>query len=154
MKSKFWPQRPRKWPLDLNDLGRGWVIFFKNYIFKIIASILPRSLGQEVIFEVTEAKFWISSSFNKFSFRIFIVLGFKVVWPQWPQRPQKWHTQIFWKQPQINVFVPKIDGEIAKKKNKKQYSAVRKLVTEEWPLTWFDWNDRLDEFTIERGVNL
>ena len=21
MKSKIWPQRPRKWPLDLNDLG-------------------------------------------------------------------------------------------------------------------------------------
>ena len=38
MKSKIWPQRPRKWPLDLNDLGRGSVNFFKNYIFKISAS--------------------------------------------------------------------------------------------------------------------
>ena len=27
-----WPQ------LDLNNLGRGWVIFFKNYIFKISGS--------------------------------------------------------------------------------------------------------------------
>ena len=38
MKSKIWPQWPRKWPLDLNDLGRGRVNFFKNYIFKISAS--------------------------------------------------------------------------------------------------------------------
>ena len=39
MKSKIWPQRPRKWPLDdLNDLGSGSVNFFKNYIFKISAS--------------------------------------------------------------------------------------------------------------------
>ena len=37
MKSKIWPRWPRKWPLDLNDLGRGWVDFFKNYIFKISA---------------------------------------------------------------------------------------------------------------------
>jgi hypothetical protein len=35
--------------------------------------------GQEVIFEVAEAKFWISSIFNEFSFRIFVVLGFEVV---------------------------------------------------------------------------
>ena len=38
MKSKIWPQRPRKWPLDLDDLRRGWVDFFKNYTFKISAS--------------------------------------------------------------------------------------------------------------------
>ena len=38
MKSKIWPQRHQKWPLDLNDLGRGWVDFFKNYIFRISAS--------------------------------------------------------------------------------------------------------------------
>ena len=37
MKSKIWPRWPRKWPLDLNDLGRGWVDFFKNHIFKISA---------------------------------------------------------------------------------------------------------------------
>ena len=32
MKNKIWPYRPQKWPLDLNDLGRGWVIctFFKS----------------------------------------------------------------------------------------------------------------------------
>ena len=38
MKPKIWPQRPRKCPLDLNDLGRGWVNFSKNYIFKISES--------------------------------------------------------------------------------------------------------------------
>ena len=38
MKSKIWPQWPRKWPLDLNNLGKGSVIFFKNCIFKISAS--------------------------------------------------------------------------------------------------------------------
>jgi hypothetical protein len=145
MKSKIWPPRPRKWPLDLNDLGRGSVNFFKNYIFKIstsswekwaiaclssqtvrisifsyflvasedrelktgICKSLIRKLsyssffsawctdfkilffkslipfrgrwGQEVFFEVTEAKFWISSSFYKFSFITFVVLGFEVV---------------------------------------------------------------------------
>ena len=31
MKSKTWPQRPRKWPLDLNNLGRG----FKNTSFSL-----------------------------------------------------------------------------------------------------------------------
>ena len=40
MKSKIWPQQPRKWPLDLNDLGRGLMNFFKKYIFKI-SIILP-----------------------------------------------------------------------------------------------------------------
>ena len=38
MKSKSWPRRPQKWPLDLNDLGSDSVNFFKNYIFKISAS--------------------------------------------------------------------------------------------------------------------
>ena len=38
MKSKIRPKRPQKWPLDVNNLGSGWVIFFKNYIFKISAS--------------------------------------------------------------------------------------------------------------------
>ena len=28
MKNKIWLQWPRKWPLDLNDLGQGWVKFF------------------------------------------------------------------------------------------------------------------------------
>ena len=36
------------------------------------------TLGQEVIFEVTEAKFWISSIFYKFSFRFFAVLGLRL----------------------------------------------------------------------------
>ena len=31
MKSKIWPRRPRKWTLDLNDLGRRPMDFFKNY---------------------------------------------------------------------------------------------------------------------------
>ncbi len=38
MKYKIWPQRPRKWPLELNDLRRGSVNFFKNYILKISVS--------------------------------------------------------------------------------------------------------------------
>ena len=38
MKSKIWPQQPRKWPLDLNDLEMGSANFFKNYIFKIRGS--------------------------------------------------------------------------------------------------------------------
>ena len=42
--------------------------------------------GQEAIFEVVEAKFWISSIFIEFSFRIFILFGFEVVWPWRPQK--------------------------------------------------------------------
>ena len=34
MESKFWPPRPPKWPLDLEDLGRRSVIFSKNTFFK------------------------------------------------------------------------------------------------------------------------
>ena len=33
IKSKIWPLQPRKWPLDLEDLGRGSVNFSKKYIF-------------------------------------------------------------------------------------------------------------------------
>ena len=66
--------------------------------------------GQDVIYKFAEAKFWISSSFNKFSFRIFVVLDFEVVWPRQPQRPQKRPMEIFWKWPQINANFPKIYG--------------------------------------------
>ena len=38
MKSKIWPQRPRKWPLALTDHGNGSADFFKRYIFKISGS--------------------------------------------------------------------------------------------------------------------
>ena len=86
--------------------------------------------GQEVIFEVAEAKIWISSSFNKFSFRIFVVLDFEVVWPRRPQRPRKRLVKIFWKLPQNNANFPKINGrfeslgEVAFKPNT--------LSSEEW----------------------
>ena len=33
MKSKIWPPRPRKWPLDLKDLERGSVNFSKKNHF-------------------------------------------------------------------------------------------------------------------------
>ena len=51
----------------------------------------------EAIFEVAEAKIWISSIFEEFSFRIFTVLSFKVVWPQRPRRPQKGASESFQK---------------------------------------------------------
>ena len=35
--------------------------------------------GQEAIFEVAEAKFWISSSFHGFLFRIFVILSFTLL---------------------------------------------------------------------------
>ena len=178
MKSKIWSQRSWKWPLDLNNLGRGSVIFFKNCIFKISESSwgkwaiawlsiqtfkntsfwhfvlrghqevaknlkfksLTRKLsyssfssawftdfkniifenkslspfqdcwGQEVIFEVTEAKFWISSTFNKFWFRIFVVLDFEAVWPRRPPWPRKRPFLTFQKWPQIIPNIPNING--------------------------------------------
>ena len=51
----------------------------------------------EAIFEVVKAKFWISSCLERFWFRIFVILGFEVVWPQQPRRPQKWPSEFFQK---------------------------------------------------------
>ena len=34
MKSKIWPPRPQKWPLDVKDLGGGSVNFPKNTFLK------------------------------------------------------------------------------------------------------------------------
>ena len=45
--------------------------------------------------DFAKAKFWISSSFNKFSFRIFVVLDFEVVGPWRPQWPKKQLAKIF-----------------------------------------------------------
>ena len=61
----------------------------------------------EAIFEVAEAKFWISSIFNGFSFRIFVILSFEVVCPQRPRRPQKGLRQFFQKLHFWNQGVPK-----------------------------------------------
>ena len=79
------------------------------WLLKNSLSPLRGLWGQQVIFKVAEAKVWISSSFNRFLFRNFVVLDFKVVWPRQPQRPQKQHTQTFWKWPQINANFPKIN---------------------------------------------
>ena len=48
----------------------------------------------EAIFEVAEANF---SIFNGFSFRIFVILSFEVIWPQRPRRPQKGASEFFQK---------------------------------------------------------
>ena len=63
--------------------------------------------GQEVIFEVAEARLWISSRFYKFSFRIFVVLGFEVIWPQQPQRPQRGLREFFQKLRFWNQCIPR-----------------------------------------------
>ena len=89
-----------------------------NYYHKVASSMMSRLVAHTGIFRLfmkwivdqAEAKFWISSSFNKFLFRIFVVLDFEVVWPRRPQRPQKRHTETFWKWPQINANFPKING--------------------------------------------
>jgi hypothetical protein len=57
MKSKIWPQRPQKWPLDLNDLGRGSMNFFKNYIF----TISPSSWEKWAIAQLSSQTFKISN---------------------------------------------------------------------------------------------
>ena len=71
--------------------------FWKCNFWKNSLSPFRGRWGQEVIFEVAEAKFWISSSFDRFWFRIFVVLGFEVVWPQRPRRPQKGLSEFFQK---------------------------------------------------------
>ena len=81
--------------MSYSSFFSAWCSDFKNVIFEKIH--LAHSEVVEVIFEVAEAKFWISSSFDRFSFRIFVVLGFEVVWPQWPRRPQKGLSEFFQK---------------------------------------------------------
>ena len=61
--------------------------------------------GQKASFEVAEAKFWILSSFNGFLLRIFVILSFKVIWPQ---RPQKGFREFFQKLHFWNQCVPTI----------------------------------------------
>jgi hypothetical protein len=81
--------------------------WFQKWIFwKNSLSPFGGRWDQEVIFEVAEAKFWISSSFNKFSFRIFVVLGFEVVWPRWPRRPRRGVREIFQKLHFWNQCIP------------------------------------------------
>ena len=128
---KIWKKSTLWWPRKTRDLKIGilkvWIesqviahfpqlnaLILKMYFLKTFTEPLPRSLrssrGQEVIFEVAEAKIWIPSSFYKFSFRIFVVFDFEVVWPCRPQRPRKRLVKIFWKWPQINANFPKING--------------------------------------------
>ena len=50
------------------------------YFLEKFTEPLPEILEvAEAIFEVAEAKIWISSYFDEFSFRIFTVLSFEVV---------------------------------------------------------------------------
>ena len=53
-------------------------VILKCNFWKKSLSTFGGHWGQKVIFEVAEAKFRISSSFYKFSFRSFVVLGFKI----------------------------------------------------------------------------
>ena len=64
-------------------------------------------MRQKVIFKVAEAKFWILSSYYKFSYRILVVLGFKVVWPWWPQWPQKGLRDFFFE----NMFLKSVHSK-------------------------------------------
>ena len=57
----------------------------------------PRSLRSRGYFRGHWGQIWISSSFYKFSFRIFVVVGFEVVWPRRPQQPQKGLREFFLK---------------------------------------------------------
>ena len=49
-----------------------------------------------------------SLKFYKFLFRIFVVLGFKFVWPRQPQRPQEGLREFFQKLQFWNQCIPKI----------------------------------------------
>ena len=59
------------------------------YFLEKFTEPLLRSLRPRGNFWGREAKFWISSIYNGFSFRIFVILSFEVVWFQRPRRPQK-----------------------------------------------------------------
>ena len=67
------------------------------YFLEKFTETLLRSLRSRGHFWCPEANFWISSIFNGFSYRIFFILSFKVVWPQQPLRPQKGLREFFQK---------------------------------------------------------
>ena len=76
-------------------------IFWKNSLSPFWD---PR--GRRDHFRGREAKFWILSIFNGFSFRIFVILSFEVVWPQRTRRPQKGLREFFQKVHFWNQCVP------------------------------------------------
>ena len=78
------------------------------YFLEKITEPLLRSLRSWGYFEVAMAKFWISSILilNGFSFRIFIILSFEVVWPQRP-RPQMGLREFFEKLHFWNQCIPR-----------------------------------------------
>jgi hypothetical protein len=78
-----------------------------QYFWRFTQNPFRGRWGQEVIFEVAEAKLLISSSSYKFSFRIFVVWGFKVVWPRQPQQPQKVLRDFFQKLHFWNQCIPR-----------------------------------------------
>ena len=65
--------------------------FKKGNFWKNSLSPFRCHWGQEVV----EANFWISSSFYKFSFRIFAVLGFKAVWPEFKCQSWKFLNRLY-----------------------------------------------------------
>ena len=86
----------------------AWCPDFKNVIFEKIHLAHSEVVEVvEVIFEVAEAKFWISSSFYKFSFRIFVILDFEVVWPRRPRRPRNGPSERFQKLNFWNQCIPR-----------------------------------------------
>ena len=71
-----------------SSFSSAWCNDFKNVIFEKNQSPLQGRWGLEVIFEVAEAKFWISSNFHRFSLQNFRRFEFEVVWPQRPQKAE------------------------------------------------------------------
>ena len=71
----------------------AWCPDFKNVIFDKIHWALSRSLRSR-------------GHFYRFLFRIFVVLDFKVIWPQWPWQPQMGLRDFFQKLQFWNQCVP------------------------------------------------
>ena len=86
----------------------AWSTDFKNDIFGKIhwahseVVEVKRSFSRSA-----EAEFWISSSFYKFSFRIFGILDFEVVWPRRPPCPRNGPSECFQKLHFWNQCIPR-----------------------------------------------
>ena len=81
--------------------------------FSVLCPDLKIHWASSEVLEVTRSfsrsrrpNFLILSVFNEFSFRIFVVLSFEVVWPRWPRRPQKGPREFFFSKIKFSKSVP------------------------------------------------
>ena len=124
------------------------------YLWKKSLSTFQDCWGQEVIFEVTETKFWISSIFDKFSFMIssFLVLKRFEQWSSFDLRDLRRVSGIFFSQNYISEICE------SQEKNMRHLSKIwskfsLNLSTEEVWSIWHPNTIQMNKQTVNRKWN-